>query len=128
MRLMSLIIIAPACRFMHYRTANIGLIEQNNYFKPELFKKERRQLIMLVNQYNNRGLNKCYFCNGCGYIPCDKCSAENNNPHSKVVTKCFSCDNTCFKPCHICGDGNGRGGPRYSFVSIIPPAYNLTLS
>ena len=110
MRVLPLMMIAGYSRFSYYSTINYKKIYlpvnynnslPNNIFTPANFNKKKRTFQMLINKYNNRGFNKCYFCDGTGYVHCNTCKNIN----------CYTCENTGYKPCHICG-GTGRGGPR----------------
>tara|TARA_A100001011_G_C13820506_1_gene638730 strand:+ start:92 stop:475 length:384 start_codon:yes stop_codon:yes gene_type:complete len=118
MRVLPLIIVAGYSRISNhqsitYKNIYYPIINNNsssNYmFDTSYFNKKKRTIRMLINKYNNRDINKCYFCYGTGYIPCKKCNQN----------ICIECENTGYKPCNICG-GSGRGGPRPFPIKIFP--------
>lgn len=105
MRITSFVFVAPIMTFYnhHFNIAN----KHNHILTRKInhtVSSERRKIEIVVNKHKNRGIYKCYFCLGSGYVECDKCSKEH----------CVQCEYTGFKKCHICG-GSGKGGPRYMF-------------
>lgn len=46
----------------------------------------------------------CHYCNGFGYVVCEKCD-----------NGCWRCDNTKLKTCSFC---NGTGKGRYAYLPI----------
>tara|TARA_B100001996_G_C18331720_1_gene466599 strand:- start:116 stop:493 length:378 start_codon:yes stop_codon:yes gene_type:complete len=125
MRVLPLIMVAGYSRFSHhpsitYKNIYYPIINNNsssnNIFDTTYFYRKKRTIQMLINQYNNRDINKCYFCYGRGYIPCTKCKQN----------ICIECEDTGYKPCHICG-GNGRGGPRPFPIKIYNNEHTLAV-
>ena len=86
---------APATIFMN----NLTLSAKPGH--SYLLDKNKRGFTMLLNKYKNNVVNKCYYCDGSGYTPCNYCYSPS----------CFKCQDTGFEECKICG-GSGRGGPR----------------
>ena len=104
MKVMSFIILVTSSRILNNPLTKLNNSTQlinNNYFKNNYFKKKKIEFTMLVNKCKNNNINKCYFCDGSGYIKCNKC----------IKSFCIYCDNSGFKPCNICG-GTGKGGPK----------------
>jgi len=125
MKILSLVMLAGYSRFSHHPNIKYKYLchpivnsnsSSNKKIIPNIINKKKRSVIMLINQYNNRGFYKCYFCNGMGYIECIKCKQSN----------CIECENTGYKPCHIC-KGDGSGGPRPYPINIYHNKFNLNV-
>lgn len=114
MKIISVLMISPVARFIHYTRNNLNNINPTEY--PAIMNDlpsridscpiQKQFVQMIVNKYKNRGVYQCFFCEGTGYL-CVKFSKS----------FCFQCTNNEFKPCHICG-GSRKGGPKYSLTNI----------
>ena len=97
---------APATIFMN----NLILSSKPGPSYP--LHKYKRGFIMLLKKYKNNDINKCYYCDGSGYTPCNYCYSPS----------CFKCQGTGYEECKICG-GSGRGGPRMMQVFNVVSNY-----